>query len=94
MPAYKEKNGQKSRDSNLEKQDVLRTCNICNFGAEDSIYLIRSMRSFAFITSNKKSGGLSRSSNTKTTQSVGCWVRASVMLHFCADIEPLITTRI
>ncbi|GBN75735.1 hypothetical protein AVEN_79488-1 [Araneus ventricosus] len=43
---------------------------------------IRSMRSFAFITSNTKSGRLSRSSYTKATQSSRCCGVASIMLHF------------
>ncbi|GBM31530.1 hypothetical protein AVEN_247230-1 [Araneus ventricosus] len=40
------------------------------------------MRSFALITSNTKSGRLSRSSYTKATQSSGCCGVASIMLHF------------
>ncbi|GBN03554.1 hypothetical protein AVEN_139092-1, partial [Araneus ventricosus] len=40
------------------------------------------MRSFAFITSNTKSGHSSRSSYTKATQSSGCCGVASIMLHF------------
>ncbi|GBM98863.1 hypothetical protein AVEN_44869-1 [Araneus ventricosus] len=43
---------------------------------------IRSMRSFALITSNTKSGHLSRSSYTKETQSSRCCGVASIMLHF------------
>ncbi|GBM74951.1 hypothetical protein AVEN_18679-1 [Araneus ventricosus] len=43
---------------------------------------IRSMRPFAFITSNTKSGGLSRSSYIKATQSSRCCGVASIMLHF------------
>ncbi|GBO35318.1 hypothetical protein AVEN_22690-1 [Araneus ventricosus] len=43
---------------------------------------IRSMRSFAFITSNTKSGRLSRPSYTKATQSNRCCRVASIMLHF------------
>ncbi|GBN25004.1 hypothetical protein AVEN_58204-1 [Araneus ventricosus] len=43
---------------------------------------IRSMRLFAFITSNMKSGRLSRSSYTKATQSSRCCGVVSIMLHF------------
>ncbi|GBL88705.1 hypothetical protein AVEN_195680-2 [Araneus ventricosus] len=43
---------------------------------------IRSMRSFAFITSNTKSGRLSRPPYTKATQSSRCCEVASIMLHF------------
>ncbi|GBM45419.1 hypothetical protein AVEN_56262-1 [Araneus ventricosus] len=43
---------------------------------------IRTMRSFALITSNAKSGRLSRSSYTKATQSSRCCGVASIMLHF------------
>ncbi|GBN81201.1 hypothetical protein AVEN_187084-1 [Araneus ventricosus] len=43
---------------------------------------IRSMRSFALITSNKKSGRLSRSSYTKATQSSRRCGVALIMLHF------------
>ncbi|GBM41054.1 hypothetical protein AVEN_180958-1 [Araneus ventricosus] len=40
------------------------------------------MRSFALITSNTKSGRLSRSSYTKATHSSRCCGVASLMLHF------------
>ncbi|GBN99514.1 hypothetical protein AVEN_70373-1 [Araneus ventricosus] len=40
------------------------------------------MRSFALITSNTKSGRLSRSSYTKATQSSRCCGVASITLHF------------
>ncbi|GBM02761.1 hypothetical protein AVEN_40827-1 [Araneus ventricosus] len=40
------------------------------------------MRSFALITSNTKSGRLSRSSYTKATQSTRWHGVASIMLHF------------
>ncbi|GBL88704.1 hypothetical protein AVEN_195680-1 [Araneus ventricosus] len=40
------------------------------------------MRSFAFITSNTKSGRLSRPPYTKATQSSRCCEVASIMLHF------------
>ncbi|GBN05006.1 hypothetical protein AVEN_63756-1 [Araneus ventricosus] len=43
---------------------------------------IRSMRSFALITSNTKSGRLSRSSYTKETESRRCCGVASIMLNF------------
>ncbi|GBM48612.1 hypothetical protein AVEN_158180-1 [Araneus ventricosus] len=43
---------------------------------------IRSMRSFALITSNTKSSRLSRSSYTKATQSSRCCGVASIVLHF------------
>ncbi|GBN16034.1 hypothetical protein AVEN_253300-1 [Araneus ventricosus] len=43
---------------------------------------IRSMRSFALITSNTKSGRLSRSSYIKATQSSRCCGVVSIMLHF------------
>ncbi|GBM65047.1 hypothetical protein AVEN_70158-1 [Araneus ventricosus] len=43
---------------------------------------IRSMTSFALITSNTKSRRLSRSSYTKATQSSKCCGVASIRLHF------------
>ncbi|GBN01221.1 hypothetical protein AVEN_254360-1 [Araneus ventricosus] len=42
---------------------------------------IRSMRSFAFITSNTKSHRMSRSSYAKATQSSRCCGVASLMLY-------------
>ncbi|GBO13032.1 hypothetical protein AVEN_266560-1 [Araneus ventricosus] len=48
---------------------------------------IRSIRSFALITSNTKSGRLSRSSCTKATQSSRCCGVASIMLHFVQILD-------
>ncbi|GBM55124.1 hypothetical protein AVEN_215708-1 [Araneus ventricosus] len=50
---------------------------ICLFTFSETVFfflilLIRSMRSFAFITSNMKSGRLSRSSYIRATQSSRC----------------------
>ncbi|GBM44470.1 hypothetical protein AVEN_184683-1 [Araneus ventricosus] len=53
---------------------------------------IRSMRSFAFITSNTKSGRLSMLSCTKATQSSRCCGVASIMLHF-VQISNLLSPR-
>ncbi|GBM07096.1 hypothetical protein AVEN_177064-1 [Araneus ventricosus] len=50
------------------------------------------MRSFAFITSNTKSGRLSRPLYTKATQSSRCCGVASIMLNF-VQILNLLSTR-
>ncbi|GBN40792.1 hypothetical protein AVEN_36773-1 [Araneus ventricosus] len=52
------------------------------FSNPSDLNQIRSMRSFAFIISNRKYGRLSKLSYTKATQSSRCCGVAPIMLHF------------
>ncbi|GBN47372.1 hypothetical protein AVEN_237004-1 [Araneus ventricosus] len=73
---------QKTKISSIVQRKPCSCEDVFFFSNPSDLNQIRSMRSFAFITSNRKSGGLSRSSYTKATQSSRYCGVASVMLHF------------